>query len=77
MHHKRRLIPGFTKTYNVDHLVYFERLPDMDAAHQRKRQLQGLSRAEQDTPVHAANPGRHAGLIQSHDRVSGRCLYKI
>ena len=37
VHHKRRLIPGFTKRYSVHRLVYFERLPDMDAANASSR----------------------------------------
>jgi len=58
LHHKRRLIPGFTKRYNVHRLVYFERLPDMDAARRRERQLKGLSRAKKDALIIAANPLR-------------------
>lgn len=58
VHHKRRLIPGFTKRYNVHRLVYFERLPDMDAARKRERHLKGLSRAKKDALVRATNPGR-------------------
>ena len=58
LHHKRRLIPGFTKRYNVHRLVYFERLPDMDAARRRERQLKGLSRAKKEAIVTTANPMR-------------------
>jgi len=58
VHHKRRLIPGFTKKYNVHRLVYFERLPDMDAARRRERQLKGLSRAKKEALISAVNPDR-------------------
>ena len=58
VHHKRRLIPGFTKKYNVHRLLYFERLPDLNAARRLERQLKGLSRAKKDAIIHAANPGR-------------------
>ena len=58
VYHKRRLIPGYTKKYNVYRLVYFEQLPDMDAARQRERQIKGLSRAKKDALINAANPDR-------------------
>ena len=37
VHHKRRLILGFKKRYNVHRLVYFEGLPDVDDARRRER----------------------------------------
>ena len=58
VHHKRRLVPGFTKRYNVHRLVYFEQLPSMDAARNRERQLKGLSRAKKEAIVASANPTR-------------------
>lgn len=56
IHHKRRLIPGFTKKYNVHRLVYFERFADMDTARRRERQLKGLKRAKKEALISAANP---------------------
>ncbi len=58
VHHKRRLIPGFTKRCSVHRLVYFERLADMDAARRRERQLKGLSRAKKDAIVDLGNHER-------------------
>lgn len=58
VHHRRRLIPGFTKKYNVHRLVYFETRPDMDAARLRERQLKGMSRAKKEAIVAAMNPER-------------------
>jgi len=58
VHHKRGLIPGFTKKYNVHRLVYFERVRDMEAARSRERQLKGLSRAKKEALIDAANPER-------------------
>jgi putative endonuclease len=58
LHHKRRLVPDFTKRYNVHRLVYFEKLPDMIAARRREHQIKGLSRAKKDEIVDAANPDR-------------------
>jgi putative endonuclease len=58
VHHKRGLIQGFTKKYNVHRLLYFERLPDMEAARRRERRLKGLSRAKKEALINAANPER-------------------
>ena len=58
VHHKQRLIPGFTKRYNVHRLVYFERFADIDAARRRERLLKGMSRAKKDAIVTTVNPER-------------------
>lgn len=54
--HRRRLIPGFTRKYNIHRLIYFEELADMDAARERERRLKGLNRVKKDALIHAANP---------------------
>ena len=55
-HHKRRLIAGFTRRYNVDRLVYFERLPDMAEARSREKKLKGICRARKDAMIYEKNP---------------------
>lgn len=35
-HHQKRLIPGFTRKYNVDRLVYYESFPDLVSAQERE-----------------------------------------
>lgn len=55
--HKARLIEGFTKKYNVDLLVYFEELADIQSAEEREKQLKGKSRAKKNKIVEAGNPG--------------------
>jgi putative endonuclease len=57
-HHKHRLVPGFTKKYNVHKLVYFEELPDMNAARTRENQIKSLSRKKKDALIDAANCNR-------------------
>ena len=47
-HHKHRLVPGFTRRYNVHRLVYFERLSDMDAARTRELQIKRLLRVKKE-----------------------------
>ena len=54
--HKRGLIPGFTRKYNVHRLVYFERHPDIVAARQRERELKGKSRAKKELLIRSVNP---------------------
>jgi putative endonuclease len=44
--HKRRLIPGFTKKYNVHRLVYFEQVPNLDEAINQEKQLKWYTRAK-------------------------------
>ena len=39
--HKKRLIVGFTKKYNVDQLVYFEHLYTTEDALIREKQIKG------------------------------------
>ena len=54
--HKKGLIPGFTKKYNVHRLVYFERHVDMGLARVRERELKGKSRAKKDLLIKSLNP---------------------
>ena len=54
-HHKHRLVPGFTKKYNVHRLIYFEVHSDMTAARLRERQLKGLSRAKKNALIAGVN----------------------
>ena len=54
--HKKRLIPGFAKKYNVNRLVYFERHVDMASARKRECELKGKSRSKKDLLIRASNP---------------------
>ena len=54
--HKKGLIPGYTKKYNVHLLVYFERHVDMASARKRERELKGKSRSKKDLLIRASNP---------------------
>ena len=44
--HKKGMIAGFTKKYNVHRLVYFERHSGMDSARKRERELKGKNRTK-------------------------------
>ncbi len=54
--HKSKLIDGFTKKYNVDKLVYFEKTTGAMAAIKREKQLKGWSRSKKDALVSSMNP---------------------
>ena len=43
-HHKKRLIAGFTKKYNLEKLVYFEIFDSMELARRRETQIKNGSR---------------------------------
>ena len=44
--HKQKLVPGFTKKYNLTMLVYFEETRDVQAAIQREKQIKGWLRSK-------------------------------
>jgi putative endonuclease len=54
--HKRKLIPGFTATYNVGKLVYFERFEYIDLAIKREKQVKGYSKAKKAALINKINP---------------------
>jgi putative endonuclease len=54
--HKNKLIPGFTKKYNVDKLVYFEITNDILSAISREKQLKRWRREKKNKLVIALNP---------------------
>lgn len=54
--HKRKLVPGFTKRYNVTRLVYFEQGLDMRSAIEREKQIKGWARARKIDLIETLNP---------------------
>ena len=54
--HKRGMIRGFAKKYNVHRLGYFERHGDIDAAKKRERELKGKTREKKDLLIRSMNP---------------------
>jgi putative endonuclease len=53
--HKRGLIGGFTKKYQLDRLVYFENVSTMEAARTRERQIKGRTRAKKIVLIESKN----------------------
>ena len=54
--HKQGLIPGFTQTYRVTRLVYFEQFADIRDAITREKQIKGWVRARKLELIEARNP---------------------
>ncbi len=54
--HRQRLLPGFTRQYNVDKLVYYEELADMGVALCREKQIKGKCRAKKNALIEKSNP---------------------
>ncbi len=64
--HKNKLIDGFSKTYNLDKLVYFEVLDSIVEAITREKYLKGKSRKFKDSLIDSVNPKRddlYSGLF--------------
>ena len=54
--HKNELIDGFTKTYHVHKLVYFEETSDVNAALEREKQMKRWRREKKNALVETMNP---------------------
>lgn len=54
--HREKLIPGFTKKYNLYKLVFFEVTESIDAAIQREKQIKGGSRQKKLDLIGGMNP---------------------
>jgi len=55
--HKNKLIKGFTCTYNVSKLVYFESTHDVNSAIAREKEIKKWRREKKDKLVIQQNPG--------------------
>ena len=54
--HKHKLAEGFTKKYNITHLVYFETTPDVKSAITREKQIKGWLRKKKIELIESVNP---------------------
>lgn len=54
--HRNDMIDGFTKTYHVHKLVYYESFSDVQYAIAREKQLKGWRRARKDELIESVNP---------------------
>ena len=54
--HKNKLIPGFTRKYNITKLVYYEVTNDVRAAIEREKQIKGWLRRKKVALIESVNP---------------------
>ena len=54
--HKKGLIPGFTKKYNVQKLVHFEAYASVEQAQTREKYLKTKTRAKKFALIKESNP---------------------
>jgi putative endonuclease len=54
--HKEKLVPGFTKRYKIDYLVYVENTNNVIAAITREKQIKGWTRAKKISLIESSNP---------------------
>lgn len=54
--HRQKLVEGFTKRYNVNHLVYFESVTEVHQAIAREKQIKKWSRAKKIALIRSMNP---------------------
>jgi putative endonuclease len=54
--HKKKLIEGFTKKYNLTRLVYYETTNDIHAALEREKQIKGWLRSKKIDLIESINP---------------------
>jgi putative endonuclease len=55
--HKHQLIRGFTASYDVERLVYYEETADVQDAIVREKQIKGWLRAKKIALIESVNPG--------------------
>jgi putative endonuclease len=55
--HREKIIPGFTKRYDIDRLVYFEATTDVRSAIVREKQIKGWRREKKLDLIESMNPG--------------------
>ena len=54
--HKNKLVPGFTKKYNIQYLVYYENTSNVYSAIEREKQIKGWLRARKIALIDSMNP---------------------
>jgi len=54
--HKGKLIPGFTKQYNITQLAYYEETNDVQVALAREKQIKGWLRSKKIALIETMNP---------------------
>ena len=67
--HRSKFVPGFTRKYGVDRLIYFEQFANVEAAIQREKQLKKWNRQWKIQLIEETNPNwddLYAGIAAGH-----------
>ena len=54
--HKNKLVDGFSKTYNVNKLVYYEQSISIESAIKREKEIKGKKREYKINLINSFNP---------------------
>ena len=54
--HKNKLVDGFSKTYNVNKLVYYEQSNSIESAIKREKEIKGKKREYKINLINSFNP---------------------
>jgi putative endonuclease len=54
--HREQNVPGHTRRYNINRLIYVEVFEDIDGAITREKQLKGWTRAKKIALIQKSNP---------------------
>ena len=57
--HKSGIIPGFTKKYRCNKLVYYEKYSDVNQAIDREKEIKGWKREKKDKLIDSINKERN------------------
>ena len=55
--HRNKLVPGFTRRYNIDRLVWFDQTNDVHAAIAMEKRIKGWRREKKVVLIESKNPG--------------------
>src|SRR3972149_743280 len=54
--HKKKMVDGFTRKYNITKLVYYEETNDIQVAIGREKQIKGWLRSKKIALIESVNP---------------------
>ena len=66
--HQHKLVAGFSATYNVNKLVYFETTNDVISALEREKQLKKWRREKKNNLIEAMNPSWLDLSLEWHEK---------
>jgi len=67
--HRSKFVPGFTKKYGVDRLIYYEQFSNVEAAIQREKHLKKWNRRWKIQLIEKTNPNwddLYEGIAAGH-----------